>query len=80
QRDQVLNGEDLHDTVIKMISDTVETSIKHYLPEGPKENWNFQSLKDYYKDWIIRDESKYDFEIEDLEGIEPEEIGQMIVD
>ena len=80
QRDQVLNGEDLHDTVIKMISDTVETSIKHYLPEGPKENWNFQSLKDYYKDWIIRDESKYDFEIEDLEGMEPEEIGQMIVD
>ncbi len=80
QRDQVLNGEDLHDTVIKMISDTVETSIKHYLPEGPKENWNFQSLKDYYKDWIIRDESKYDFEIEDLEEIEPEEIGQMIVD
>lgn len=80
QRDQVLNGEDLHDTVIKMISDTVETSIKHYLPEGPKENWNFRSLKDYYKDWIIRDESKYDFEIEDLEGMEPEEIGQMIVD
>ena len=80
QRDQVLNGEDLHDTVIKMISDTVETSIKHYLPEGPKENWNFQSLKDYYKDWIIRDESKYDFEIEDLGGMEPEEIGQMIVD
>ncbi len=80
QRDQVLNGEDLHDTVIKMISDTVETSIKHYLPEGPKENWNFQSLKDYYKDWIIRDESKYDFEIEDLEEMEPEEIGQMIVD
>ena len=80
QRDQVLNGEDLHDTVIKMISDTVETSIKHYLPEGPKENWNFHSLKDYYKDWIIRDESKYDFEIEDLEGMEPEEIGQMIVD
>ena len=80
QRDQVLNGEDLHDTVIKMISDTVETSIKHYLPEGPKENWNFQSLKDYYKDWIIRDESNYDFEIEDLEGMEPEEIGQMIVD
>ena len=80
QRDQVLNGEDLHDTVLKMVSDTIDTSIKHYLPEGPRENWNLQSLKDYYKDWIIKDDSKYDFEIEDLEEMEPDEIGKMIVD
>ena len=58
QRDQVLNGEDLHETVLKMVSETVGTSIKHYLPEGPHENWNVQSLKDYYKGWIIRDEEK----------------------
>ncbi len=80
QRDQVLNGEDLHETVLKMVSDTIDTSIKHYLPEGPRENWNLQSLKDYYKDWIIKDEEKYDFELEDLEDMEPEEIGRMITD
>ena len=80
QRDQVLNGEDLHETILKMVEDTIDTSIKHYLPEGPKENWNIQSLKDYYKDWIIKDESKYDFDLDDLEDMEADEIKKMIVD
>ena len=80
QRDQVLNGEDLHDTILKMIDDTIDTSIKHYLPEGPRENWNVQSLKDYYNGWIIRDENKYNFDIEDLEDMESDEIKQMLVD
>ena len=33
QRDQVLNGEDLHETILKMVEDTIATSIKQYLPE-----------------------------------------------
>ena len=80
QRDQVLNGEDLHETILKMVEDTIATSIKQYLPEGPAEHWNFQSLKDYYSGWLIRDESKYDFSLEDLENMEPEEIQKMLVD
>ena len=80
QRDQVLNGEDLHDTVLKMLEDTIDTSIKHYLPEGPKENWNYQSLVDYYKGWIINDDEKYDLSLDDLEDMEADEIKQMIVD
>ena len=78
QRDQVLNGEDLHDTVLKMVSDSVDTSIAHYLPEGPRENWNYASLVEYYKGWIITDEKKYAFDKEDLEDREPSEIGDMI--
>ena len=80
QRDQVLNGEDLHETILKMVEDTIATSIKQYLPEGPAEHWNFQSLKDYYAGWLIRDDSKYDFSLEDLEDMEPEEIQKMLVD
>ncbi|MCQ2513843.1 MAG: preprotein translocase subunit SecA [Ruminococcus sp.] len=80
QRDQVLNGDDLHESVLKMIDNTIGLSITHYLPDGPRENWNIQSLKDYYKDWIIRDEDKYDFDLEDLEEMEADEVKQMLVD
>ncbi len=80
QRDQVLNGEDLHDTILKMIDETIQTSINHYLPDGPREHWNIQSLKDYYKDWIIRDESKYDFDMDDLEDMEPVDVKDMLVE
>ena len=80
QRDQVLDGEDLHETVLKMLSDTIDTSIAHYLPEGPKENWNYPSLVEYYKDWIITDTEKYKLDLDDLEEMEADEIGQMIKD
>ncbi len=80
QRDQVLNGEDLHETVLKMAEDTISTSISHYLPEGPRENWNYQSLKDYYKDWIITDEEKYDLSMDELEDTDPEFIKNMLLD
>ena len=80
QRDQVLNGEDLHDTIYKMIEDTIDTSVKQYLPDGPREHWNLQSLKDYYKDWLIQDESRYDFDLEDLENMEAEDIKNMLIE
>lgn len=79
QRDQVLNGEDLHDTIIKMLEDTVSTSIAHYLPDGPRENWNMQSLKDYYTGWIISDDEKYSFTQDELEDMEADEIKDMII-
>ena len=80
QRDQVLNGEDLHETVLKMLNDTIDTSVAHYLPEGPKENWNYQSLIEYYKGWIITDDEKYKLDLDDLEDYDADEIGQMIKD
>ncbi|MEE1105796.1 MAG: preprotein translocase subunit SecA, partial [Ruminococcus sp.] len=80
QRDQVLDGEDLHETVLKMLSDTIDTSIAHYLPEGPKENWNYPSLVEYYKDWIITETEKYKLDLDDLEEMDADEIGQMIKD
>ena len=78
QRDQVLNGEDLHETVLKMVSDSIDTSIAHYIPEGPRENWNYPGLIEYYKGWIITDEKKYALDKDDLEDMEPSEIGEMI--
>ena len=78
QRDQVLDGEDLHETVLKMLNDTIDTSITHYLPEGPRENWNYPSLIEYYRGWIINDEEKYKLDSDDLENTEASEIGDMI--
>lgn len=79
QRDKVLNGENVHDSVLKMLDNTIDLSVKQYLPDGPKEHWNFQSLKNYYDEWIIRDDSKYDFDMDDLEDMEADEIKQMLI-
>jgi len=80
QRDQVLNGENLHDTVIKMITENIEETCARYLPDGPHDNWNIAGLVDNFDQWIIRDREKYNFSSRDIEVIEAEEIKKMITD
>lgn len=54
QRDQVLNGENIRDTIIKMIEQTIESTAATYLPDDyTKETWNFEGLKEFYKGWLI---------------------------
>ena len=80
QRDQVLNGENLHDTIVKMIEGNIEETVNRFLPEGPHDNWNLTSLIDTYKDWVITDREKYNLSDYEFENITKEEIKQMIVD
>ena len=80
QRDQVLNGEDLRETVLKMLEQTIEENVQHYLPEGVHDNWNLSGLLEFYGDWIIKDKSKYTFTPEEFERIEASEISKMIID
>jgi preprotein translocase subunit SecA len=78
QRDQVLNGENLRDTVMKMIEESIADNIKLYLPEGIHDNWNYTALLDTYKDWVISDRSKYNFTDDEFEIVEQDEIQGMI--
>ncbi len=80
QRDQVLDGENLHDTIIKMIEDNISETVARFLPEGIHDNWNITALLDTYMDWIITDRSKYNFSERDIEVIEADEIKNMIIE
>lgn len=79
QRDQVLNGEDLRETINNMLEKTIETNVNHYLPNGLHDNWNLQGLLEFYGDWLIKDKSKYTFTPQEFEDIEASEIKDMIV-
>ena len=60
QRNQVLDGEDIHDTVVKMVEDTIETNVNMFCADDmDKENWNLASLNELYRDWLIDDDNKY---------------------
>ena len=60
QRNQVLDGEDIHDTVVKMVEDTIETNVNMFCADDmDKDNWNLSSLNELYRDWLIDDDNKY---------------------
>ena len=70
QRDQVLNGENLKDQIIKMIKQTIEETVKKYLPENTeKDNWNLEGLRNYFLGWLLSEEELH-YEGEELENLE----------
>ena len=76
QRDQVLNGENIRDVIIKMINENIENTVKLYCDDNMlREQWNLGSLKDYYTGWVIdEDDECLDFTLDDLADMENQQI------
>jgi len=54
QRNKVLEGIDVHDTIEKMIDSSVKLVVARYLVwEDNKEKWNLEGLRDYYLNWVL---------------------------
>ena len=74
QRNKVLDGEDVHEQIKSMINQSVEDVVNRYLPiDSPKESWNLEGLRDYYREWVLSDED-LNFSEEELKDVTPESI------
>ncbi len=80
QRDQVLNGENIRDVIIKMINENIENTVKLYCDDNMlREQWNLGSLKDYYTGWVIdEDDDCLDFTLDDLADMENQQIIEVL--
>jgi len=78
QRAKVLNGDDLHESILKMIRDLVETTVDRFLLEDgeDKENWNLVALREYFLEWITTEDDFKELEEnpDKLEDITKKEI------
>lgn len=74
QRDQVLNGENLRDTIVKMVDDVVASAVNLYLSGDDKEHWNLDGLREYFRGWFLDDETEkeLDFDDDEFENLEKE--------
>lgn len=82
QRDQVLNGENIRDTIIKMIEQTIESTAASYLPDDyTKETWNYEGLKEFFKGWLITDkDEEFNLTEEELRETEREYIVEKLTE
>ncbi len=68
QRDQVLDGENIHDTVCKMIEDTIDSNVDMFCASDlDKDGWNLQGLNETYRGWLLHDDSTLHFSTDELE-------------
>ena len=66
QRDQVLDGLDLTDTILKMLDQNIQETVEMYFSGESKEDWNVEGLKEKYKTWLICTDDDFN----DLEALD----------
>ena len=56
QRNKVLDGENLKDSILSMMDETVDSAVAMYLPEGVEpEHWNMEGFRNYFIGMIAGD-------------------------
>lgn len=81
QRNQVLNGDNIHDTVIKMVTDTIQNNVNLYLAsEIDKDSWNLSGLNEFYRGWLLSDDELFVFTPDELENVGKEYITNQLID
>lgn len=75
QRSQVLDGEDIHDSIIKMIEDLICGTVKQYINEEVTDHtqWNLVGLRDHFLGWIT-EEDDLEYNDIDLAGLTLDDI------
>ena len=78
QRNKVLDGEDLKDTVLKMIDETIEEYSKIYLAdEAVHDNWDLNGMREYFLGWVTTPDDLH-FTPEELGNTTREEVAESL--
>ena len=73
QRNQVLDGEDIKNSILKMIDDTIDRNAALYISDSPVEEWDFEGLRKFFGGWIASEED-FRYTVEEMNNITPESI------
>ncbi|MBO5872611.1 MAG: preprotein translocase subunit SecA [Clostridia bacterium] len=77
QRNQVLDGEDIRDTVLKMIDGFIDGEVNARLNDDISDNWDIDGLREFFSGWLISaDDLKYT--TDDLNNLEPSDVAEEI--
>ena len=77
QRNSVLDNDNVHDMVMKMIHDTIDIAAKEYLTGESADEWNLSGLRDHFLGWITTEEDLA-FTADELNTLEPEDVAEML--
>lgn len=81
QRQKVLNGENLKDTIVKMLETAIEDLIKTYCSAGEyPDDWNMNAVYDYANANFMPEGKKLTFTDDELNGLTKDKLQNIIYD
>ena len=81
QRAQVLDGEDIHDSILKMFEELIAGTVKRYINEEETDHnqWNLVGLRDHFLGWIT-EEGDLEYDETDLAGLTTADITEALTE
>ncbi len=80
QRDQVLRGENVRDSIMKMVHESIAATVARFTADLEEhENWNLAALRAHYLGWLCT-EDDFHFTAQELEDMEREDLTNMLID
>ena len=81
QRAQVLDGEDIHDSIIKMFEELIASTVKQYINEEETDHsqWNLVGLRDHFQGWIT-EEDDLEYNEEDLAALTAQDLTDALIE
>ena len=77
QRNQVLDGEDIRDTILKMIDGFIDGEVNTRLADDISDNWDIDGLREFFGGWLISaDDLKYT--TDELNNLEASDVASEI--
>lgn len=81
QRARVLDGEDIHDSILKMFEELIAGTVKQYINEEETDHnqWNLVGLRDHFLGWIT-EEGDLEYDETDLAGLTTADITEALTE
>ena len=79
QRRQVLNGEDLKETLRTMMKDNIEGSVATFCAGDDSSAWDLAALRRHYLGWLTMD-SDLHYEEDQLKSLKREDVSKFLLD
>ena len=79
QRDEVLDGSDISDTVNKIVRRSIETNVSRFTGGQPQDEWNLDGLREFYKNWLTNSDD-FKYTVEELDLLEEHDIVDTLYD
>ena len=77
QRNKVLDGENIKDTVFKMICDTIDSYCSIYLADPIADNWDLKGLREYFMGWLTAPDD-FNYTANELSKLDKQDIAELL--
>ncbi len=79
QRDKVLDGENIRESIVGMIRESIDATVAQYTAGDDRGEWNLDGLREYYAGWLTKEED-FRYDAQQLEDLDRNELAEQITD